>query len=204
MAACDPAAYPVKGTFRAEQLFAGYGEAEILHGLDFELPSAGISVLVGPGGSGKTTLLHLLAKRPIPGLWSRGRLESPGERSHLVLQPTIPRPVGGQKERPCFLGRCADLFKTLDGNWDLLLLDEPVDVLEETCQEAFAAALRRHQADRAEQPVVLATHNLLFCRRVADYVVFLADGRLVEAATASDFFERPQQERTRSFLRTGS
>lgn len=194
----------MKGAIRAEQLFAGYGEAEILHGLDFELPRAGISVLVGPGGSGKTTLLHLLAKRPMPDLWFRGGLECSAERAHLMLQPAIPRPVAGKLERPSFLGRCADLFKTLNGDWDLLLLDEPVDVLEETCQEAFAAALRRHQADRAHRAVVLATHNLLFLRRVADYVVFLADGRLVEAASASDFFERPQRERTRSFLRTGS
>lgn len=175
-----------------------------MHGLDFVLPSAGISVLVGPGGSGKTTILHLLAKRPMPDLWFRGGLECSAERSHLMLQPTIPRPVAGRLERPSFLGRCADLFKTLNGDWDLLLLDEPVDVLDAPCQETFAAALRRQQADRAGQTVVLATHNLNFLRRVADYVVFLADGRLVEAATVSDFFDRPQRERTRSFLRTGS
>lgn len=119
-------------------------------------------------------------------------------------QPAIPRPVAGRSERPSFLGRCADLFKSLSGDWDLLLLDEPVDVLDETCQEAFAAALRRHRADRAEPSIVLATHNLRFLRHVADHVVFLADGHLIEAAPVEDFFERPRHERTRSFLRTGS
>lgn len=185
----------------AERLFAGYGEAEILHGLDFQLPAGGISALVGPGGSGKTTLLRLLAQEKTPSLWSRGRLDIARRQPHLVPQPIIPRPVGGVRERPNFEGRCAELFKTLDAAWDLLLLDEPVDVLDESCQQTFAAALRLH---RGERPIVLATHNQHFLRRAADYVVFLADGRLIEAAPVDDFFERPQQERTRSFLRTGS
>ncbi len=188
--------------FQARKLFAGYGDAEILHGLDFELPASGVSALVGPGGSGKTTLLRLLAGRETEGFWSTGALTLSLEPSLFMPQPVIPRPIGDFRERPSFVGRCAEISQALKSHPSgLLVFDEPADVLDELCQERFADALRRrHQT----QPIVLATHNLQFLRRAADYVVFLVDGCLIEAAKVEDFFERPCQERTRSFLRTGS
>ena len=48
--------------------------------------------------------------------------------------------------------------------------------------------------------IVLATHNLFQAKRLADEVIFIFDGEIVERAEKDDFFESPQQPLTRSFL----
>jgi polar amino acid transport system ATP-binding protein len=49
--------------------------------------------------------------------------------------------------------------------------------------------------------MVVVTHEMGFAREVADRVVFMADGIILEEATPEDFFMRPQHERARQFLR---
>jgi len=44
------------------------------------------------------------------------------------------------------------------------------------------------------------THEMGFARRVADRVIFMADGRIVEQAPPQQFFGHPQHEKTRAFL----
>lgn len=188
---------------RARRLFAGYGEAEILHGLSFTLPATGICALVGPGGSGKTTLLRLIAPAgpETAQPWRRGELVVAPRRALFLPQARVPRPVPGGGEPVDRSERERRIFGLLDEDWDLLVLDEPADVLDEEPRLAFARALRRRDPAR---PVLVATHHLLFLREVADHILFLADGKLIEAASADDFFERPRHQRTRDFLRTGS
>jgi iron complex transport system ATP-binding protein len=53
-------------TYAATGLSFGYGAAEVLHGLDFDLPANGFGALIGPNGSGKSTLLRLLLGRLRP------------------------------------------------------------------------------------------------------------------------------------------
>ena len=48
--------------------------------------------------------------------------------------------------------------------------------------------------------MMCVTHEMGFARRVADRVVFMRDGAIVEVAPPEDFFERPQHEETRQFL----
>ena len=48
--------------------------------------------------------------------------------------------------------------------------------------------------------MVVVTHEMNFARRVANRVVFMADGRIVEQGTPDEFFEHPQSERAREFL----
>ena len=48
--------------------------------------------------------------------------------------------------------------------------------------------------------IIIVTHNIAQARRIADYAVFLNDGKLIEAAPAKQFFENPNEEATRSFL----
>jgi polar amino acid transport system ATP-binding protein len=49
--------------------------------------------------------------------------------------------------------------------------------------------------------MVCVTHEMGFARKVADRVVFMDDGQILEIATPQEFFEAPQHERTRAFLR---
>ena len=48
--------------------------------------------------------------------------------------------------------------------------------------------------------MVVVTHEMGFARQVADRVLFLDEGLVVEEGTPSDLFDRPQEERTRRFL----
>ena len=49
--------------------------------------------------------------------------------------------------------------------------------------------------------MVVVTHEMGFARKVADRIVFIDEGQLVEEATTEEFFERPKHERTVRFLR---
>jgi len=48
--------------------------------------------------------------------------------------------------------------------------------------------------------MVCVTHEVGFAREVADRVVLMADGELVEEATPTEFFSKPQHDRTKQFL----
>jgi len=83
---------------------------------------------------------------------------------------------------------------------DVLLLDEPtanLDPARVTLVESVVAAAREARGTT----VVWATHNLFQARRCADRVALLLEGRLVEVASAVDFFESPKDPRTRAFVR---
>jgi ABC-type polar amino acid transport system ATPase subunit len=46
----------------------------------------------------------------------------------------------------------------------------------------------------------MATHELSFAREVADWVIFLEKGKILEQGEAKDFFDNPKQPRTKEFL----
>ncbi|MNP63983.1 Glutamine transport ATP-binding protein GlnQ [compost metagenome] len=48
--------------------------------------------------------------------------------------------------------------------------------------------------------MVVVTHEMGFAREVADVVVFMDEGQILEVATSSEFFSRPREERARVFL----
>ena len=81
---------------------------------------------------------------------------------------------------------------------ELLLLDEVTSALDpELVGEVLE--LVRSLADRGTT-IVMATHEMAFARDVADRVVFLDDGLIIEDAPAHEFFATPREARTRAFL----
>ena len=48
--------------------------------------------------------------------------------------------------------------------------------------------------------MVVVTHEMEFARKVANWVVFMEDGVIVEEGTSEEFFSHPKKERTRQFL----
>ena len=48
--------------------------------------------------------------------------------------------------------------------------------------------------------MVVVTHEMGFAREVADRVIFMDEGRIVEEATAAEFFDNPREERAQQFL----
>ncbi len=81
---------------------------------------------------------------------------------------------------------------------DAYLLDEPTANLDPGSVVAIERIVKKLRDEG--RTVVLVTHNLFQAKRLADRVLFLTEGRLVEDAPARAFFERPRSEAARAFV----
>jgi ABC-type polar amino acid transport system ATPase subunit len=80
----------------------------------------------------------------------------------------------------------------------VMLFDEPTSSLD---PELVGEVLRVMEQVAGEgMTMLVATHEMGFARKVADRVVFLDQGKIVEIGTPEEVFGRPRQERTRRFL----
>lgn len=98
---------------------------------------------------------------------------------------------GGQQQR-------AAIARALAPRPQLLLLDEPTSALDPVMTGEVLDVIR--ELAEAGQSIVLATHEISFARKVADWVVFLAEGRVLESGPAVDFFARPRTEPAQRYL----
>lgn len=98
---------------------------------------------------------------------------------------------GGQQQR-------AAIARALAPKPKLLLLDEPTSALDPVMTGEVLDVIR--ELAEAGQSIVLATHEISFARQVADWVVFLAAGKVQESSSASDFFTKPKTELAHQYL----
>jgi len=115
------------------------------------------------------------------GLW-----EEVKDRLH---KPAVALSIG-QQQRLC-------LARGLAVNPAVLLGDEPTSALDPISAQHIE---QRLIALKQEYTIVLVTHILRQAKRLADYVIFMYLGEMVECGPAQQVFERPQQERTRAYL----
>ena len=81
----------------------------------------------------------------------------------------------------------------------IILFDEPTSALDpETIQEVLDVMV--NLAHEKNITMVVVTHEMGFARQVADRVVFMADGQIIEEGTPEHFFTNPKNERVRQFL----
>ncbi|MBP1160280.1 glutamine transport system ATP-binding protein [Rhodococcus sp. PvR044] len=99
---------------------------------------------------------------------------------------------GGQKQRVA-------IARALAMNPDIMLFDEATSALDPEMVGEVLQVLR----DLADQgmTMVVVTHEMGFAREVADRVIFMADGFVVEEGTPAELFGNPQQPRTQDFLK---
>ncbi len=98
---------------------------------------------------------------------------------------------GGQQQRVA-------IARALAMQPKIMLFDEPTSALDpEMIKEVLDTM--RNLADSG-MTMVCVTHEVGFAREVADRVVFMDEGKIVEIASPDDFFNHPQQERTQQFL----
>ena len=236
-----------------------FGSLEVLKGIDLEVRTGEVAVVLGPSGSGKSTLLrtinHLekvdrgvisvdgsligyrrsghklyeLPEREV--LKQRTRIGFVFQNFNLfphltVLENVIEAPVSALKRRRGeavenarrLLGRVglahkADVYpRQLSGGQQqrvaiaralalepkLLLFDEPTSALDPELVGEVLDVIR----DLAGQgtTMIVVTHEIAFAREVADTVVFMADGRIVEQGPPGELLDTPREERTRAFL----
>ncbi|MEQ1748124.1 MAG: amino acid ABC transporter ATP-binding protein [Prosthecobacter sp.] len=98
---------------------------------------------------------------------------------------------GGQQQR-------AAIARALASKPSLLLLDEPTSALDPVMTGEVLDVVR--ELAESGQQIVLATHEISFARRVADWVVFLAQGRVEESCPAEQFFDQPTSKLAQQYL----
>ena len=239
-----------------------FGPLDVLKGIDLQVRTGEVTVVLGPSGSGKSTLLRTInhlekADRgeitvdgtPIGYRRAGDRLHELPEREvlrrrtkigfvfqnfnlfpHLtVLDNVIEAPVSALKRprreaeedarrllaRVGLADKSAAYPRQLSGGQQqrvaiaralalrprLLLFDEPTSALDPELVGEVLDVIRDLAARGTTMIVV--THEIAFAREVADTVVFMADGRIVEQGPPAAVLDAPREERTRAFLAKG-
>ena len=100
---------------------------------------------------------------------------------------------GGQQQRVA-------IARALAPSPRVLLCDEPTSALDPELAQEVVAVLRQLASEGTT--MLMATHDLRLAANVAQQVVFLESGRIVEQGPAQQIFATPQQQRTRAFVAT--
>ncbi len=99
---------------------------------------------------------------------------------------------GGQQQRVA-------IARALAMDPKIMLFDEPTSALDPEMVGEVLEVMK--QLAREGMTMVVVTHEMGFAREVADRVLFMDQGKLVEEGTPEHFFTAPQEERTKAFLR---
>jgi phosphate transport system ATP-binding protein len=96
----------------------------------------------------------------------------------------------GQQQRLC-------MARTIAIKPEVLLCDEPTSALDPTSARSVELLL---QTLKNQYTIVFVTHSLSQARRLANYVIFIYLGEVVEQGPAPEFFEEPKDPRTRAYI----
>ena len=98
---------------------------------------------------------------------------------------------GGQQQRVA-------IARALALDPKILLFDEPTSALDPELVNEVLDVIR--ELAKSGTTLIIVTHEMGFARDVADTIVFMDQGRIVEQGTPQEIFTNPQEERTRSFF----
>lgn len=147
---------------------------------------------------GHMTVLRNITEAPIKVL-KQPRKEAEQHALELLEQvglsekaKSYPRKLsGGQQQRVA-------IVRALAASPSLVLFDEPTSALDpELVQEVLDVMLA---VAKQGLTMIVVTHELQFAREVADQVVFMDAGRIVERGTAPEVLDNPKEERTKKFI----
>jgi ABC-type polar amino acid transport system ATPase subunit len=181
-----------------------FGELEVLRGVDLSVERGEVVVLMGPFGSGKTTLVRCmnLLEEPDAGhvricdcAFECGTRHDRRGRAKLMQRA---------RQRTGMVFQQFNLFphmtaRALAMEPEAVLFDEPTSALDPELHAEVLEVIQELAADG--MTMVIVTHETHFARQVADRIVFMDGGVVVEEASPETFFTRPSKERVRSFLR---
>ncbi len=98
---------------------------------------------------------------------------------------------GGEKQR-------VGIARALAVNPDIILFDEPTSALDPELVSEVLDVIK--ELARQHTTMLIVTHEMKFARNVADEVIFMEGGHIVEQAPPEELFGNPKEERTRQFL----
>jgi tungstate transport system ATP-binding protein len=146
--------------------------------------------------SAAANIMHALGLRGIDRRERAIRVDEALKLAGLDGHASTPARVlsGGEQQRLC-------LARALSLEPDVLFLDEPTSSLDPASTMAIERLLL--DAQRRGIKVILVTHDVGQARRLAHDVIFLHHGRVIEHQESASFFDDPQSEGARAFLRGG-
>ena len=205
-----------------------YGDFIAVDNVNFSMQKGEIVAIIGPSGSGKSTLLrcinglnsvtsgeidlkgttgmvfpHMTCKENItyaPIKVKKENKEQANRKAEELLKlvglenkaDVYPAQIsGGQKQRIA-------IARALAMNPDLMLFDEPTSALDPEITGEVLNVMKK--LAQSHTTMIVVTHEMGFAREVADRVVFMDNGVIVEEGTPEDIFENPKSERLVSFL----
>ncbi len=116
-------------------------------------------------------------------------LDIVGLREKAHVYPTTLS--GGQQQRIA-------IARALCAQTKIILFDEPTSALDpETIQEVLDVMIKLAKENIT---MVVVTHEMGFARQVADRIVFMADGQIIEEGVPEHFFTNPENDRVKQFL----
>ncbi|RKT73729.1 amino acid ABC transporter ATP-binding protein (PAAT family) [Saccharothrix variisporea] len=244
---------------RLRGIHKSFGANEVLRGVDLDVPTGAVVVVLGPSGSGKSTLLrtinhlekvdrgYVTIDGALVGYRRVGdRLHELREREilrqrtgvgfvfqnfnlfpHLtVLENVVEAPVSAQRRPVAEVRALARALLARVGLADkenayprhlsggqqqrvaiaralalepkVLLFDEPTSALDPELVGEVLDVIK--DLARSGTTMVVVTHEVGFAREVADTVVFLDEGVVVEQGPPGEVLDNPRHARTRSFL----
>jgi tungstate transport system ATP-binding protein len=199
---------------------SGAGKSTLLRLLNFlELPTQGSLTFHGQEYSAskemsldlrrKVTMVFqrpMLLRRSIQanvnfGLELRG-LRNTRERAQAALEEVGLDPLARQQAHTLSggEGQRVALARAMVIQPEVLLLDEPTANLD-PYNVGLIEKIVLHLNQAYQTTLVLVTHNVFQARRLAQRVVFLLDGKVIEVSAADDFFNDPRDPRTAAFVR---
>ena len=99
---------------------------------------------------------------------------------------------GGQKQR-VGIARCLAL------NPKLICMDEPTSSLDPELVGEVLNVIKKLAEEK--KTMIIVTHEIKFAREVADRVIFMADGKIIEEGTSLEVIKKPKQPRTKQFFK---
>ena len=100
---------------------------------------------------------------------------------------------GGQQQRVA-------IARALAMNPQVLCFDEPTSALDPELTGEVLRVIR--ELKNTHSTMIVVTHEMEFAKSVADVVIYMADGVIVEMGTPAQIFENPRSEKTKAFLQT--
>ena len=193
---------------RTEALRKSYGTVEAVRGVSLEVQRGQVVVVIGPSGCGKSTFLRCinLLEEPSAGTLQVGDRSfefGPGKamphgRDLLAkvglasFTARFPRELSGGQQQRVAIARAMAMQP------EIMLFDEVTSALDPELVGEVLDVMKQLAADGTTMIVV--THEMAFAHDVADHVVVMEAGQVVEQGPADEVLLRPKNARTASFL----